>query len=242
MLYLIGLGVWDEKDVSLRGMELCKKADSIYCELYTANWGGDLRKLEKMIGKKIVLLERKDLEEESESFLKKAKSSNIVLLVPGDPLVATTHIHLLMEAQKLRIPYKIIHSSSILTAIARTGLQAYKFGRVVTVAKPEGKFQPKSFYKVIKENEKQGLHTLLLLDRNMHTKEALDILLEIESREKQKILKNKKILLCSRLGSKSEKILYGRVKNLLSNDLPEPAIIIIPGKLHFMEKEFLEGF
>jgi diphthamide biosynthesis methyltransferase len=74
MLYLIGLGIWDEKDLSLRGKEACKKAKEIYAELYTARWGGSLKNLEKLVGKKIQLLERKDLEDKSAKLVEKAKS------------------------------------------------------------------------------------------------------------------------------------------------------------------------
>lgn len=238
MLYLVGLGVWNEKDISLRGIDVCKKSDSVYCELYTAYWGGDLKKLGKLIGKKIEILERKDVEEGSDKILEYAKSKDIVLLVPGDPLVATTHVHLILEAKKANIPIEIVHSSSIYTSISRTGLQIYKFGRTGTVITPKGGYESRGFYDLIKENLKHGLHTLLLLDKDMGTKRALEILKGIESGKKKKILKH--AVLCSKLGSEHERIVYGKIEDLLDMDLAPPAVIIIPGKLHFMEKEFLE--
>jgi len=240
MLYLVGLGVWDEKDISLRGIETAKQADKIYCELYTAHWGGSLRELERIIGKRITKLERKDVEEGSDRLLEEAREKRVVLLVPGDPLVATTHVHLILEAKKRGIPTDVIHSSSVYTSIARTGLQIYKFGRTATVITPAKGYESEGFYSVMKENLSKGLHTLLLLDRDMGTKEALGILAEIEGR--RKILKNRKIVLCSRLGSEKERIVYGRIKELFEIDLPPPAVIIVPGKLHFLEKEFLETF
>lgn len=36
MLYLIGLGLTDEADVSVKGLELIKKADRVYLEAYTS--------------------------------------------------------------------------------------------------------------------------------------------------------------------------------------------------------------
>lgn len=36
MLYLIGLGLWDEKDISLRGLEAVRKCDHVYLEAYTS--------------------------------------------------------------------------------------------------------------------------------------------------------------------------------------------------------------
>ena len=238
MLYLVGLGVWNEKDISLRGIEICKKSDSVYCELYTAYWGGDLRKLEKIIGKRIKKLERKDVEEESEKLLEESKSENVALLVPGDPLIATTHIHLIIDAKKAEIPIEIVHSSSIYTSIARTGLQIYKFGKTATIITPERGYESEGFYRVLKENLSKGMHTLLLLDREMGTKRGLEILKRIESRKKRKIIRN--AVLCSKLGSDHERIIYGKIEDLAKIDLEPPAVIIIPGKLHFMEKEFLE--
>ena len=36
MLYLIGLGLADEKDISVRGLEIVKRASRVYLEAYTA--------------------------------------------------------------------------------------------------------------------------------------------------------------------------------------------------------------
>jgi len=240
MLYLIGLGIWNEKDISLRGIEICRQADSVYCELYTAYWGGSLRKLEKLIGKGIKVLERKGVEEGSDKLLEEAQSKDLVLLVPGDPLVATTHVHLILEAKRKRIPIEVVHSSSIYTTVARTGLQIYKFGRTGTITTPEKGYESKGFYDIIRDNQKHGLHTLLLLDRDMGTKRGLEILKGIESRRRKKVLRNKRVVLCSRLSSEKERIVYGKFEDLIRMDLPEPAVIIVPGKLHFLEKEFLE--
>ena len=233
MLYLIGLGIWDEKDISVKGLEICKKADDVYCELYTAAWGGSIEKLGKMIGKEIGVLDRKGVENDSEAFVGKAKTKDIVLLVPGDPLVATTHLHLLAEAKEKGIPFQVIHSSSILTVIGRTGLQLYKFGRVVTIPSPKENYNPDSFYGVIEKNMKMGLHSLLLLDIELGTREALEILKRTD--KKKGLLKGKDMIICSKLGSDKETIVYGKV-----TDLPPPAVIIIPGKLHFSEEEYLE--
>lgn len=36
MLYIIGLGLSDEKDISVKGLEIVRKADRVYLETYTA--------------------------------------------------------------------------------------------------------------------------------------------------------------------------------------------------------------
>jgi diphthine synthase len=36
MLYLVGLGLGDEKDITVRGLEAVKKCDHVYLEAYTS--------------------------------------------------------------------------------------------------------------------------------------------------------------------------------------------------------------
>lgn len=242
MLTFVGLGIWDEKDISLKGMEAAVKADKVYAEFYTADWGGSLENLEKLIGKEITVLKRSDLEEKSERILKEAKEKNVTVFVPGDPLVATTHVHIILEARKKNIPTKVIHSSSAYTSIAECGLGIYSFGRTATVVKPQKGYEPSSFYDVIELNKKNGLHTLLLLDTGMGVKEGLEILLKIEEKEKKKlILPETEIVAASMLGSDKQNIVFGKVKDVIKKRMESPAMIVILGKLHFLEKEFLKG-
>ena len=240
MLYIIGLGIGDEKDISLKGIEACKKSKEVFAELYTAKWQGDLSKLGKIIGKKIHVLERNDLEENSQKFVKNAKSQDVALLVPGDPLTATTHINLLMDAKKLGVKTRVIHSSSILTAVAETGLNLYNFGRTATVARAEKAYAPTSFYDAGVANKKLGMHTLFLLDVDMDTREGLEILLDIEKKKKKGLLRpDEKIIIASNLGTENGIIKFDEVENLMKKNLPPPAVLIIPGKLHFVEQEYL---
>lgn len=36
MLYIIGLGLADEKDISVKGLEIVRRVDRVYLEAYTA--------------------------------------------------------------------------------------------------------------------------------------------------------------------------------------------------------------
>lgn len=240
MLYVIGLGIGDESDISQRGLEACGKSEEIYAELYTAMWQGDLKKLGKKIGKSIKVLERHDLEDESEKFVKKAKDKDIALLVPGDPLSATTHINLLMDAKHDKIPFQIIHSSSIMTAIAETGLNLYNFGKTATVVRPQKGYAPTSFYDAGFINKRNGMHTLFLLDVDMDTGLGLEILLGIEKKRKRGVLgPEMKVIAASGIGTEKSTMRYDSVKNLLKQPLKPPAVIIIPGRMHFIEREWL---
>jgi len=232
MLYLIGLGLNDEKDLSLKAVESLKKCGAVYAEFYTNVWNGNIKKLEREIGKKIIILEREKVE--SVFLVKDAKEKNVALLVPGDPLSATTHTELIIEAKKNKVRHVIIHSSSIYTAVAECGLHLYKFGRTTTLVKPGKKFDPESPYVIIKENRKAGLHTLVLLDIGMTIEEGLALL------EKHNCINpENKIIGCSQLGSQKQQIKYGPAKTLSSARIP--ATLIIPGKLNFKEEEFLEA-
>ncbi|MCX6815037.1 MAG: diphthine synthase [Candidatus Aenigmarchaeota archaeon] len=240
MLYLVGLGIWDEKDISLKGIEACRRSSQVYAELYTARWGGSLKNLEKIIGKNIHLLERTDLEDDSSKLVRKSKFSDIAILFPGDPLSATTHLALVSEAKESKIPVKVIHSSSIFTAVAECGLSLYNFGRTVSIPTPQKNFQPSSFADSILENRRLGMHTLVLLDISMPVAQGIDILLGIEKSSRKKLISDQKIVAASGLGSDNQKILYKSAGELLVSGLSPPAVLIIPGKMHFTEKEFLD--
>ena len=64
-LIFIGLGLYDEKDISVRGLEELKEADTVFAEFYTSLMPGlSIRKLEEMIGKEVKVVSRRVLEEE----------------------------------------------------------------------------------------------------------------------------------------------------------------------------------
>ena len=242
MFYLIGLGL-TEKDISFRAFEILKKVDKVYVDTYTNFFDYDFNWLKSEIKVKIILLSREDIEQ-TPTFLDEAKDKAIALLVSGDPLVATTHTDILLRARKNGIKTEILHASSIYSAISVTGLHIYRFGKTASIPYPEDNFFPKSFYDTILDNLNRNLHTMLLLDikreKNlfMSPKEALDILEELDS---QRIIK--KIIIASRIGQKSQKIIYGDIRDIIKLDKGyygnPPHTIVIPADLHFAEEEFI---
>ena len=243
MFSIVGLGLWDENDMSLKGLEEIKRSDAVYAEFYTNIWRNSIDSLEKITGKKITILKRLDVE--SSKLLDEAKTRNICLLVSGDPLVATTHVDLVLESKKQGIETRVIHASSIISAVAECGLQIYKFGKTVTIPFPEktGGVLPQSVYNSIKSNLASGLHTLLLLDidtensKNMAVNEGLQILNKMDN---ENLLKNKKMVVMSKTGSDDQKIAYDIYAELMKIDFELPAVIIVSGKLHFKEEELLK--
>lgn len=237
MLHLISIGLFNENDMSINAVETAMHCDELYCEFYTSQLDTTAEKLGKFIGKPVSELRREDLENNMGKILADARDKDIGILVGGDCLTATTHIALLVEAKKLGIGANIVHGSSIYTAVAKTGLQIYKFGRVTTLPS----FKARSCYDVIEQNLKSGLHTLVLLDIGMPVKKAVESLLELENNANEKIISGRKIVACCQLGGKEEKIKYGFAKDLKeSKELDKiQACLLIPGDLHFMEEEAL---
>jgi diphthine synthase len=255
MLLFIGLGLHDEKDITLRGLEEARSCDLLFAEFYTSRMvDTNVKRIEGLIGKKIRVLSRAEIEEKGgEIILEPAKKKRVGLLVAGDPLISTTHIHLRLEAKKLGIESKVIHNASIYSAAPSiSGLQNYKFGKSATVAMPEKGFFPETPYSVLKENKELGLHTLLFLDIKvkeeskilMTANEAMKILLQIEERRKEGIFTQETLcIVLGGIGSFDYVLRAGRVEDIIDEDFgPVPHSLIVPGILHFMEEEYLKEF
>lgn len=254
MFYLVGLGLFDEKDISLKGVEALKKVDKVYAEFFTSRlFGSNFEAIESIIGKEIIVLDRTQVEEES-VFLKEAKDIDVALITGGDPLIATTHSEFLVECGKNGIDFEVIHGSSILSsAPAISGLQAYKFGKVTTIPFPDYNFFPKSPYMAIEENLKMDMHTLVLLDiqahkdRYMTVNQGLENLMKIkddlkeDDSERDCLIDESTVAIgIARVGSKDNLVKADYIKNLIDFDFGGPLhCIIIPSKLHIVEAEYL---
>lgn len=248
-LVFVGLGLHDENGLSLRGLEEAKSADHLFIELYTSLLlDFSIRRLEKMCGKKPLLVTRRDLEDENgEKILTRARNGKAVLLVPGDPLIATTHIAVRIEAEKRGIKTRIIHGASVLSAvIGLSGLHNYKFGKSVTIPFPDSGIS-ETPYAVIAQNQKLGLHTLCLLDikaeeeRYISVCEALHFLLDVEGRKRENVIAQNSIVVgIARAGSKNPTVKAGFPEEVLKfNFGGPPQSLIFAGRLHFMEAEAL---
>ncbi|MCC7552687.1 diphthine synthase [Candidatus Micrarchaeota archaeon] len=250
MLYLVGLGLCDEKDISLKGLDALKNSDKIFVDYYTHIISEKtIENIEKLINKKLIKLERAELEDER-IILENSKTKNISLLVGGDPLIATTHISLILSCIKSEINYEIIHSSSIYSAaIGESGLQTYKFGKAVTLVFWEDKYKPISPYEIIYENKQIGLHSLVFIDlhgqKPMNIQTACSVFRKMEHEIKKGLINDDfELIILSRLGYTDKKILFGKLKQIENKftEIKSPFIIVVPGKLHFLEKEWLNNF
>ncbi len=239
MLYLVGLGLSSD-GLSKESLEILKKCKRIYLETYTVEFSYAKQHLEELIGKKILDADRTFVE--NLEFLDESQKMDVALLIYGDPLVATTHITIVDEAKKSGIKLRVIHNASILDAVSDTGLQIYKFGKTASMPKWDAKknFTPESFMEIVKENQSINAHTLILVDIGLEFRKALE---QLKTSAKNQDLQLGKILACQQLGSKHQRIIYETILQLEEQGkIHAPFCFIIPGKLHFVEKEFLKNF
>ncbi len=249
-LVFIGLGLHDEKGITLRGLDEARASDVVFAEFYTsAIPGADVEALEALIGRPVRRLSREQVETGRE-VLDAAKDHRVVFLVAGDPMVATTHVDLRLRAAAAGILTRVIHGVSILGAAAgELGLQAYKFGRTTTVPFPSPGHEITSPLDPILENRRSGLHTLVLLDLRedgsfLDPKAALESLLGMaKSRGTTEFGPATLVCILSRVGSPGVRITTGTVADVLRRDLGPPLhCLVVPGKLHFLERDALVAF
>ncbi len=237
MLVLVGLGLRDVRDIPLRGLEEAKSADKVYVEFYTSKFFSTSDEISEVIGKPVSVLSRSDLEEESRKLIEEARSAKIVVLVPGDPTVATTHIALKLEAMRMGVECKIIHASSIIGAVCgATGLQSYRFGKSATVSW----VRSRAPVDVIKANRSIDAHTLLLLDLHpeMSIRDAVEILREVD----ESVLDYYAVGL-ARLGD-DDIVRCDKLEKLADFDFGDTphCIVVLARTLHIVEYECLEAF
>jgi len=249
-LIFVGLGLYDEKDISIRGLEEIREADAVFAEFYTSIMPGfSIRKLEEMAGKAVNIVTRRVLEEEEgELIFEEAKKGKVAFLVPGDPMIATTHVDLRIRAEKQGIKTRVIHGASVVSAVRGiSGLQNYKYGKAVTIPFSEKGFVSETPYNVISENRDRGLHTMCYLDikaeeqRYLTIKEALQVLLELEKLKKEQVITLRTLVIgVAKAGSIEPAVKAGYLEEVMNHDFGAPPhTLIFPGKLHFMEAEAL---
>lgn len=163
-LVLIGMGPGGISGMTQAAIAAAKNADHRRYEAYTALWSEeDLLVLEDEIGV-IQKVMRPEVEDPVE-LLELAKSETVALLIVGDPLQATTHVDLQLQAKEAGVDCSVIHGVSITGLVTGAiGLSNYRFGRQTTLTYPYGGWVATSPLEVIAMNRFQGLHTLALLD------------------------------------------------------------------------------
>lgn len=180
MFYIIGLGLGDCKDVTVKGLDIIKKCDKIFLEAYTSILTCGTEALvskvlryelyknyshlqEEFYGKNLEIADRDLVEQGADDILNGAVDGNVALLVVGDPFGATTHTDLILRAKEKGIKFQVVHNASILNAVGCCGLQLYSFGETISIPYWTDSWKPDSFFDKILLNFKRNLHTLCLL-------------------------------------------------------------------------------
>ncbi|XP_047443540.1 diphthine methyl ester synthase [Mugil cephalus] len=269
MLYLIGLGLGDAADITVKGLEAVKRCSRVYLEAYTSILTVGKEALEEYYGKQLILADRDLVEQGADEILKDADVTDVAFLVVGDPFGATTHSDLVLRAVHAGIPYRVIHNASIMNAVGCCGLQLYNFGETVSLVFWTETWKPESFYDKICKNRRAGLHTLCLLDikvkeqtvenmmrgkkiyeppRFMTVGQAADQLIQIIRRRREEgeegeeggLTEDTVCVGVARLGSEDQRIRAGTLSQLVSCDLGGPLhSLVVTGRLHPLELEML---
>ncbi|MEM1526358.1 MAG: diphthine synthase [Ignisphaera sp.] len=254
MIKLIGLGL--SIDLLPIGVLLrLLSCERIYMDTYTSNWFPsiyDLANILKQFGIEVIMAKRKDLEGGSiNKIVEEAKLSNICIAVIGDPLIATTHSAITVEALSKNVEVEVLPASSILnTAISLSCLQVYRFGKTVTIVKPKNGVLYEYPLQVIKMNRDRDLHTLTLLEIDleqeyyMTPKEAIELLLIIQKNTNNNVLNEKdKIIVLKAIGFENGSIEVMSVEEILGKEFEKTLYtLIIPAKtLHPIEEECLRN-
>ncbi|KIY92977.1 diphthine synthase [Monoraphidium neglectum] len=262
VLYLIGLGLYDERDITLRGLDAVRGCARIYLEAYTSILLCDKLRLEALYGKPVVVADREMVENDADLILEGADQIDVAFLVVGDPFGATTHTDLQLRARERGIPVRVIHNASVMNAVGACGLQLYKFGESVSIVFFTDTWRPDSFYDKIAANRKLGLHTLCLLDikvkepnlealcrgktiyeppRYMSIKTALEQLLEIEEKRREGAYDAGTLAVgMARVGAPDQRVVAGGMRELMEVDFGAPLhCLIIAGNVHVVEEEIL---
>ncbi|XP_034314046.2 diphthine methyl ester synthase [Magallana gigas] len=270
MLFFVGLGLGDAKDITVKGLEVVKKCKRVYLEAYTSILTVGKDALEEFYGREIILADRDMVETNSDEILSGAEEEDVAFLVVGDPFGATTHTDLVLRAKEKGLDYRVVHNASIMNACGCCGLQLYNFGETVSIVFWTDPWKPDSYYDKIKSNRDRNMHTLCLLDikmkeqtienlmkgrkifeppRFMTVKQASEQLLEIVENKRQEgdnSLAFTEDTVCvglSRVGSDAQRIVSATLQEMTQIDLGEPLhSLIIPGEMHSLERDMLLQF
>jgi diphthine synthase len=165
--------------------------------------------------------------------------------------MATTHNELRQRAEKNSIKTSVVHSASGLSStIGEVGLHAYKFGRMVTMmSEPQSAI---SVYGTVLENLLAGNHTLVLTEYRfegtgepffLDPRNVFESLLQVEADQKHHAISGDTFaVVASRIGERSQGIVSGKIRSLMTGDFGKgPHSIIITGSMHFTEADAVKS-
>ena len=220
-LLLIGIGPGGIPNMTVDALNAAKSADHRRYEAYTALWSDEnLNELENEIGP-IEKVMRPEVENPVE-IISLAKKSVVALLIVGDPLQATTHTDLLLQAEEAGVDYQVIHGLSI------TGLVTGAVGG-------QRPMQPKD-----------ALDSILLMHKklqdnldNFEASNSLDSLRIEAYRTVCDQINSFSVVLCTDMGTPKQSINYMPLHSLAEANTGGLHCLVVPGDLSDVEQKAL---
>lgn len=249
MLYIMGLGLRGVSSLTNEENYIIRNSSRIYFETYTSiSPESTVSELERIYTRNIESADR-EFVENGKQLIEYARDDDIVLIVTGDPLSATTHNQLRADAIDSGVQVEVIENASILSVVpGKIGLFPYRMGPPVSLPFIQENFLPRSVLEKIQTNMVSGYHTLLLLDlidgRTMYPREAIDALMQLEEKHKLGVITGEtEIFSLSKVSQKGERLIFDTAKNIgkFTEDL-SPSVLVIPSELNDSEAHFVSRF
>lgn len=254
MIKLLGLGL-SLDFLPLGALLRLFTCEKVLLDTYTSSWYPSIRLIAEVLKQKgieVVEAGRRDLEGESIGYIiEEARHREICIAVVGDPMIATTHSAIVVEAFKNGLDVEVFPATSILNVgISLSCLQVYRFGKIVTIVKPKNGIVYDYPLQVIKSNRERNLHTLTLLEIDleknvyMTPREALEILFYVQKMYGYNVLSEEdEIIVLRDIGSDRGSISVEKARDILNNQYtPSLYTMIIPAKpLHPIERECIQN-
>jgi diphthine synthase len=250
MLTFIGLGLYDERSITVEGRDALRAADRIFAEFYTSRLvGTTVEALEAHHGVDIEVRDRAGVERRPDPILDAAEAGDAVFLTAGDTMISTTHVDLRLRAVERGVDTRVVHGvSAAQAASGLTGLQNYRFGTAVTLPFPRahgGADVPASVVDGIEANRERGLHTLVYLDIKVddgrgadagETYMTADVAADLLATE----WPDRLAVAVARAGSPDPVVAADRLSALAAREFGAPLhLLVIPGDLHHVEADAL---
>jgi diphthine synthase len=246
MLTFVGLGLYDERSITVAGREAIAGADRVFAEFYTSKLAGaTLEDVEAAHDTTIEVRSREGVERDPDPILDAAADGDAVFCTAGDTMISTTHVDLRLRAHDRGIETRVIHGTTAEAAASSlTGLQNYRFGKATTLpfeSSHGGEGVPDSVVETIEGNRQRGLHTLVFLDikvdddreEYMTGDAAAALLADHWDAEALGVV-------VARAGSPDPVVAADRLGALSEETFGDPLhMLLIPGDLHYVERDAL---
>jgi diphthine synthase len=265
VLTFVGLGLYDERSITVEGRDALRAADRAFAEFYTSRLvGTTVEALESHHDVDIEVRDRAGVERDPGPILDAAADGDAVFLTAGDTMSSTTHVDLRLRAMERGIDTRVVHGvSAAQAASGLTGLQNYRFGKAVTLPFPRahgtdgrrpsargtssraGDGVPASVVDSVAANRERGLHTLVYLDIKVddgrgeaagETYMTADVAADLLAER----WPDRLAVVVARAGSPDPVVAADRLSALATREFGDPLhLLVLPGDLHHVEADAL---